>query len=118
MSGQLHGLEAVAHRTEIDQGRPHETPTLVAAVDDAALVHGDEGAQLVGEAEPILVPQAPDIHALGRGRWVVMRDPRVERQPLGTLNRLGRDPGERGDETGVGQPFLCSCLQHLLAGVR
>ena len=55
--------------------------------------------------------RAADVHALGRGRRVVVRDPRVERQALGALDRLGRDPGERGDESGVaGQPFCAHGL--------
>ena len=104
---QLDGLEAVPHRTEVDQGGAHEPPTLVTAVDDPVAVHGDEGPELVGKAEPVLVPEALDVHTFARGRWVVVRDPRVEGQALGTLDRLRGDPGERRDETGVSGELFC-----------
>ena len=116
---QLHGLEAVAYRTEIDQCRAHEPAALVPAVDDPSVVHRDERTQLVGKAEPVLVPQSRQVHGFGRGRGVIVRDTRVERQALGTLDRFSRDPGERGDDTGVpGQPFCGHARQPLPEGVR
>ncbi len=113
---QLDGLEAVPHRAEVDQSGAHEAPTLVTAVDDPVAVDCDEGPEFVRKAEPVLVPEALDVHAFARGRWVVMRDPRVEGQALGTLDRLRGDPGERRDETGVpGEVFSTHGRQPLPA---
>ena len=67
-------------------------PAQVAAVDDAPVLHTDEGTELVGEAEPVLLLELPDFHALGGWGRVIVRDPRVEGQALCALDRLGGDP--------------------------
>ena len=78
---------------------PDQSGALVAVADDSPVLHVDPGSEEIGLAKAILGTQALEVtflEVLGR-RLVVARDPELERKFRHPLDRIRRDPGNRGD---------------------
>src|SRR3954463_16432131 len=84
---------------EAERRGTDEPASLVAETDDRAVLDLDPRLQLVRLAEAVGVPEPLQVaprDPVGR-RVVVVADPELERQLWHSLDRLGRNPRDRGD---------------------